>query len=57
MSDEDKRALRDMLDEQLSGDKNGSTEKGVSTFGWAKGRITIADDFDAPLNEFKAYEK
>ena len=27
----------------------------IAPFGWAKGRITIADDFDAPLEDFREY--
>ena len=29
--------------------------RGVPKFGSAKGRITVPDDFDAPLEEFKDY--
>ena len=32
-----------------------SPAAGVRTFGSARGKITMADDFDAPLDDFKEY--
>jgi antitoxin (DNA-binding transcriptional repressor) of toxin-antitoxin stability system len=31
--------------------------QGVPRFGSAKGMFTIADDFDAPLEDFESYER
>ena len=43
-----------MLNEQLV-DKNGASGKDLNTFGWAKGRVVLAKDFDGPLEDFKEY--
>lgn len=34
---------------------SGSPERTAIQFGWAKGLITIAPDFDEPLDDFKEY--
>ncbi len=56
ISEKEKFALRELLDKELAvSAKNGNASKKVSAFGWAKGRITISSDFDAPLEDFKDY--
>jgi len=53
---QEKFALRELLDKELSiQSKNGTAAGDVSAFGWAKGRIKISADFDAPLEDFKEY--
>lgn len=56
ISDDEKQSLCELLAQQLQAkQQNGAAGKRLSTFGWAKGRIKIADDFDAPLDDFKDY--
>jgi hypothetical protein len=56
ISPQEKIALRELLKSQLAmAGANGASENAVSAFGWAKGRITIHRDFDAPLDDMKEY--
>ena len=55
---QEKYALRELLDQQLAGNgKNGSNASNISAFGWAKDRMTISGDFDAPLDDFEDYSE
>jgi hypothetical protein len=56
ISHQEKDALRDILDQSLEApNRNEDVAPTTSAFGWAKGRITLSDDFDAPLDDFKEY--
>ena len=56
ISPQEKIALCELLESQLAAaGANGTSNGVVSAFGWAKGRITIHPDFDAPLDDFKEY--
>jgi Protein of unknown function (DUF2281) len=56
ISSQEKFVLRELLDRQLAVNGKNEVDVGdVASFGWAKGRITISDDFDAPLDDFKDY--
>jgi hypothetical protein len=56
ISQQEKDTLREILDQSLAA-PNGNKDVAPTTsaFGWAKGRITLSDDFDAPLDDFKEY--
>jgi hypothetical protein len=56
ISAEEKQALRQLLDERLTAPQEHPTPGAkLTAFGWAKGRVTIGDDFDAPIEDFKEY--
>ncbi len=56
ISQQEKYALRVILDEKLATfGENGTPQSRPSAFGWAQGRISIAADFDAPLDDFKDF--
>ena len=56
MSEDDKRVLRNVLDQQLADPANGIEAQDVLKAGWAKHLVVnIADDFDQPLEDFKEY--
>ncbi len=69
MVDEAKIVLNDLIQAAINGDeilifsdsenivKLVPAEKHIRTpkFGSAKGQISLADDFDAPLNDFREY--
>jgi hypothetical protein len=46
---EGKKVIVTVLDEEVK------TDKKTPVFGCAKGQFKMADDFDAPLNDFKDY--
>jgi hypothetical protein len=50
-----KRAIVTILDEQPKQDKNTERISRESMFGCMKGRMSVPDDFDAPLEDFKEY--
>jgi hypothetical protein len=56
LSEAQKLALRDLLDRDLakSAPSNGGETK-PREFGWARGLVSIAADFDEPLEDFKDY--
>ncbi len=67
--EEAKTTLTDLIDAAVSGDEVVITKdaqhivklvpvlgaKGVPQFGSAKGLITVAEDFDEPLDDFREY--
>ena len=56
ISPEEKCALRELLDHELTTlAENGALKSSQRGFGWAKGRISISPDFDAPLDDFRDY--
>lgn len=56
ISQQEKYALRELLDHELAiPGENGNAAGNISAFGWAKGRVSISADFDAPLDDFKDY--
>ncbi len=68
--DEAKRRLRDLIEAAIRGEDVLIVTEGLTTvrlapvepvkrhprFGSAKGLVTMADDFDAPLEDFSEYE-
>jgi hypothetical protein len=52
MTADEKWLLLELLKRQLP-PANG--KQPVAAFGWAKGRIHMSEDFDAPLEDFKDY--
>ncbi len=56
LSAEEKRALRDAIDADLAQESHPPAKStNQPGFGWARGMITIREDFDAPLDEFTSY--
>ena len=57
LSAEEKRALFVLLSKELQGAAPASEPDSENhiQFGWARGLITIAPDFDEPLEDFKEY--
>jgi len=56
LSEAEKRTLREMLDRELAQTPpSNGTDGRAREFGWAQGQITIASDFDEPLEDFKEY--
>jgi hypothetical protein len=54
LSEDDQKLVMDFVDFHLARlDQSGSLPKQGGVPGLAKGRITTADDFDAPLDDFK----
>jgi hypothetical protein len=49
----DEKLLEKIL--RLKKDENSEAKPGKLVFGRLKGQIKIADDFDAPLDDFKEY--
>jgi hypothetical protein len=49
------KAAESAWSDQSAKRANGATSIRKSTFGWAIGQIQIAEDFDAPLEDFKDY--
>lgn len=50
-----RKELMDFLDSLMKRKKQDKRPKSGGVPGLAKGRIVIADDFDAPLDDFKPY--
>ena len=55
---EDQEQLHQVLTRKLSNDSSQQHDDSDNLkAGWAKGLITICEDFDQPLNDFKEYMK
>lgn len=54
LSKQQKLVLRELLDLDLKSDGNAKTLE-PRKFAWARGRIQMAADFDAPLEDFREY--
>ena len=48
-------AERDLVEVEIRRKPEGQGRRGQRTFGSAKGLITMADEFDEPLEDFREY--
>jgi hypothetical protein len=49
------KSLEDYAADRLKSGRSFVGPVGVPNLGWAKGLISMSEDFDAPLDEFKDY--
>lgn len=55
LSVSEKQALLELLSQELKASPPEPRSQGSIQFGWAKGLVTIAPDFDEPLEDLQEY--
>ena len=57
LSPQEQERLQRILEDRLSNGASSEEDSDELTAGWAKELITIGEDFDEPLNDFKEYRE